>query len=152
MALKPIRSIAPFEGRLPQRLGAEFGDDFGGGGAGAVGLLGREADGAYASVAASAVALADLGQVHHLRRVGRGPRVGADGYLGAETGFRQADGVDRVRIEVIRDELVEALERMIGDVEEDGAIALFGAAADEFERFSGDARAAEGAGRQRRAG
>jgi hypothetical protein len=33
-------------------------------------------------------------------------------------------------MQVVGDELVEPLQRMVGDVEEDGAVALFGAAAD----------------------
>ena len=40
-----------------------------------------------------------------------------------------------MRVQVVGDELVEAFERMIGDVEEDGAVALFGAAADQLQRL-----------------
>jgi len=94
-----------------------------------VGLIGREADGSYARVATAAIALAHLGQVHHLCGIGFGPGIGADCNLGAEARLRQADGIHRIGIEVIGNELVEAFERMIGDVEEDGSVALFGSAA-----------------------
>ena len=93
-----------------------------------IGLVGREADGAHAGVTAAAVALADLRQVDHLRRIGLGPGIRSHGDLGAEARLRQADGVGGLRVQVVGDELVEALERVVGDVEEDGAVALFAAA------------------------
>ena len=114
-------------------VGAEFGDDLSGGDAGSVCLVGREADGADAGMAAAAIALADLGQVDHGGGVGFGPGIGADGDFGAEAGLGQADGVGGVGVEVVRDELVEAFEGMVGDVEEDGTGALLTAGADELE-------------------
>ena len=56
-------------------MGAEFGDDLGGSLAGAVRLVRREADGAHAGMSATAIALADLSEVHHLFGVGFGPRI-----------------------------------------------------------------------------
>ncbi len=38
-------------------------------------------------------------------------------------------------MQIIGDKLVESLKRMVGDVEEDGAVALFAAAADQFQRL-----------------
>jgi hypothetical protein len=116
-------------------IGPQFRHNLRCGGARFVCLVGREADGADAGVAAAAVALADRGQVHHLGGVGLGPRIGANRDLGAEAGLRQADGIGRVGVEVVGDELVESLERMVGDVEEDGAVALFGAAANQLQCF-----------------
>ena len=74
-------------------MGAELGDDFGGGFAGFVAAVGGKGDGANAGVSSAAVALADGGEVEHPCRVGLGPGIGANGNLGAEAGFREADGV-----------------------------------------------------------
>ena len=49
-------------------------------------------------------------------------------------------------IQIVGDELVESLQRMVGDVEEDGAVALLGAAADQLQRMPGGAPAAAAAG------
>ena len=73
-------------------------------------------------MAAAAVALADLRQIHHLRGIGFGPGVGAYGDLGAEARLREADGVGRLRMEIVGNELVVALEGLVDDVEVDGAL------------------------------
>ncbi len=123
-------------------LASQLGHNLHGSGAGLIFLVGRKADCSDASVASSAIALAYLCQVHHLLGVGLGPGIGADGDLGAEARLRQADGVGGLGIQVIGDELVEAFERMVGDVEEDGAVAFFGATADQRRAPADGARAA----------
>ena len=84
-------------------------------------------------MSAAAIALADLRQVHHLCRVGFGPRIRSHRDLGAKARLRQADRVGGMGIQVVRDELVEPFQRMVGDIEEDRPVALFGAAADQFQ-------------------
>ena len=86
-------------------------------------------------MSAAAVALADRRQVHHGCRIDPRPRIGTDSDLGAEAGFGEADGVHGLRKQVVGDELVEALQRVIGDVEVDGSVDAFRAIADERERF-----------------
>ena len=140
-AIQISRSVVRLRGLRKARMGsslrriggAEFGDDFGGGFAGFVFLVGGEGDGADAGVASSAIALADGGEVDHLFRRGFGPGVGADGDLGAEAGFGEADGVGRLGMQVVGDELVVALERLVGDVEVDGSLLRFRAGADEID-------------------
>ena len=105
--------------------------DFSGGHAGLVGLVGGEADGAHAGMAAASVTLADLREVRHFGRVGLGPGIRANRNLGAEAGPGEADGISGLGMEIVRDELVVAIQRQIGEVEEDGAVALFGALADQ---------------------
>src|ERR1035437_3610290 len=110
LGLKAEASSVPGAGSSLRFVCSQLGDDFCCGYAGLVGTIGREADGSHAGMAAAAVALAHLGQIHHLGRVGLGPGVGADGYLGAETGLRQANGVGGVGVQIVGDELVEAFQ------------------------------------------
>src|SRR4029077_20007075 len=62
------------------------------------------------------VAFTDLGQVYY--RLGGRPGVGSDGYLHAETAFAETHTVNRFWVQIIRDELVVALEIPVRDVEE----------------------------------
>ena len=107
---------------LAGERGAEFGDDFGGGFAGFVFAVGGERDGADTGVASSAVAFADGGEVEHVFGRSFSPGVGAYGDLGAEARLREADGVGRLRMEIVGNELVVALEGLVDDVEVDGAL------------------------------
>ena len=125
--------VVALRGRVPCERGAEFGDDFGGGFAGFVFAVGGERDGAYAGVTSSAVALADGGKVEHVFRQSFGPGIGANRDLGTEAGFRKPDRVSSFRMKVIGNELVVALEGMVGDVEVDGALLRLGAIADEVD-------------------
>ena len=84
-------------------------------------------------MSAAAVALADLRQVGHLRRVGLGPGIRADRDLGAEAGTGEPDGVRRLGVQKVGDELVVALLRLVGDVEEDRPVALLGALANQLD-------------------
>jgi len=116
----------------PQRVfRPQLRHNFSGGNAGLVRLIGREADRAHAGMAAAAVTLADLCEIHHLGRVGLGPGIRTNRDLGAEAGFREANRISGLGMEIVRDELVIAIQRQIGEVEEDGAVALFGALADQ---------------------
>jgi hypothetical protein len=116
-------------------VSAELGDDLVGSIAGFVAAVGREGDGADAGMSSAAVALTDGGEVEHFFRMGFGPGIGADGDLGPEAGFRQADGVGGLGVNVVGDELVVSLHGLIADVEVDGAVFRFGAVADEAEGF-----------------
>src|SRR6266702_1232055 len=111
--------------------GTQLGNDDSCGIAGLVAAVGWEADGADACVPPAAVAFADLGEIDHVFSAGLGPRIRADSDLSTEAGFRKPYGVGRLRVEVVRDEFVEAFELMIGDVEKDGAVAVLGSFADE---------------------
>jgi len=61
--------------RLQQRLGTQSSHNRSGRGARILFLVGRKADGTDAGVAAAAVALADLRQIHHPVRIDLGPGV-----------------------------------------------------------------------------
>src|SRR5579859_4711477 len=89
--------------------GAQFVDDLLRGLACMLPLPGLERDGADAGVPAAAIAFADLRQVDHVLRLR--PRIRADGDFHAERALAQTDAVDAVRMQVVRHELVVALER-----------------------------------------
>src|SRR5450631_2105359 len=114
-------------------VGAEVGDDFRCCRSSEFGLVRRKADGADAGVSPAAVALAYRSEIDHGGGVDFRPGIGANGDLGTETRLRQADGIDGLRMQVVGDELVEALEGMIRDVEVYGAVDALGAFADERE-------------------
>src|SRR5512141_2734867 len=111
---------------------AEFFDDFlrrlDGGGV----LVHVERDGADARVPASAVALADAGEVDLW--VLRSPGIRSDGNFHAETAFAETDAVDRLRMQVIGNELVVALEIVVGDVEEDRRVLALRALLEDSNR------------------
>ena len=83
-------------------------------------------------MAAAAIALADLGQIHQVRGVG--PGIGAHRHLAAEAALAQAHAVDALRVQIVRDELVVAFELLIGEVVEHGALAGIGALAHNLNR------------------
>ena len=76
------------------------------------------------------IPLADGGQIDQIGWLDLGPGVGADGDLGAEAGFGEADGVGGVGVQIVGDELVEAFHGVVGDVEEDGSLFELGAVLD----------------------
>src|ERR1700761_9473441 len=73
--------------------------------------VGWEADRAYASMPAAAVALADRSEVHQLRRHQLRPGVRSNRHLRPKARFAQAHVVGRVRMQAVRDEFVVALGR-----------------------------------------
>src|SRR5450759_3401181 len=120
------------------RLGARLGRGLGGAIAGAqllhnlagglarnIELVRFERNRAHARVSAAAVTLADLGQVHH--GIGARPGIGADRDLGAEAALAQTHAVGAGGMQVIGDELVVALQVLVGDVEEERAFLALGA-------------------------
>ena len=64
------------------------------------------------------------------------PWIGAKRNLGADGGRADADRVDALRMQQIRDELVVALEVEIADVKENHAVDGFGRAAKNFDGFA----------------
>ena len=94
----------------------------------------RKRNRADASVSASAVALANLGQVH--RRLDRGPRIRSHRHFRPEAALAQSHAVNAARIQVVRDKLVVALKFVIGDVEEDRAVLALGALAQDLDRLA----------------
>src|SRR5438270_702285 len=98
---------------------AKLRDDLARGPACALDLFGLEGDRADDGVAAAAVALADRGDVVAARARAEGVR--ADGNFRSEGAARDRDRVGRLRVDVVRDELVEALDAFVSEVEVDNA-------------------------------
>src|SRR5215471_18706852 len=110
---------------LLSNAGAQLLHDLARGAAGCLILRRIEGNSANAGVAAPAIALANLCQVH--RRLALRPRVGTNRYFHPERTLAQPDTVDRVRMQIVRDELVVALELAITNVEVDRSVSFFGA-------------------------
>jgi hypothetical protein len=72
-------------------------------------------------VASSAIAFANLGEIHDWRA--RRPGIRPHGNLNAKAALTQANTVDRLRMQVIRYEFVITLEIVICDVKEERVIA-----------------------------
>lgn len=121
-------------GRVANLFGAELAGQVTGDLAGAREVGGVEGDGGDAGVAAAAEFFGERGEVF----VGGGliPRVGAERDFGANGRGADADGVDALRMQQIRDELVVALEIEVAYVEEDYAVDGFGALAKNFDGFA----------------
>src|SRR5688500_16517078 len=118
---------------LDTTLAAKFFGDFGGDAASFVDRARLEADGSNTRMAAAAVALADRCEVV-ARLLGR-PWVGADRHLGAKAGAHHGNGVDGVREQVIRDELVIALNAAVGEIEENHLAVGAAGIADDVDGF-----------------
>src|SRR5271165_4821989 len=96
-------------------------------------LTGFEADGSDARMTAAAVALADGGEI--MPRFDRRPGVRTDGNLGPETGRAHRHRVNSLRIDVVRDELVVALEIESSQIEGDYAALFVRLIPDNAQRF-----------------
>src|SRR5579885_1207949 len=112
---------------------AQLGDDLAGDLACARDLVGLEGDRADDGVAAAAVALADRGDVVAARARAEGVR--ADGDFRAEGPARDRDRVGRLRADVVRDELVEALDAFVNQVEGDDAAVVRSLASNHLDGF-----------------
>src|SRR5256714_6198688 len=99
----------------------------------ALDLFGLEGDRADDGVAAAAVALADRGDVVAARARAEGVR--ADGDFRAEGAARDRDRVGRLRAQVVGDELVEAFDAFVSEVEVDDAALVSGLAPDGLDRL-----------------
>src|SRR5581483_2745988 len=84
--------------------------------AGGVFLLDREADRAHTCMPAAAIALTDLREIRKLADRLFRPWIRANRDLGAKARLRKANVVGAMRVQIVRDELVVALGRLIGDV------------------------------------
>src|SRR5215204_294223 len=82
---------------------------------------------------AAAVSLADLGDIMKTRA--RRPRIRADRDLGAEAALRERDVVSRLRVKIIRNKFVVAVDAGVGQIETDDASAVAGALFDELDRL-----------------
>lgn len=78
-------------------------------------------------MATTAVALADGGEVDEVCGRNFGPGVGTDSDFSAEAGFGETDGVSRVGVKVVGDELVETFHGVVGDVKKYSPVAQLGA-------------------------
>src|SRR5213592_2463938 len=83
-------------------------------------LVDIERDGADARVTSAAVALANAGKVYI--RLLRSPGVRSHGNFDAEAALAQTHAVNGLGMEIVGDKFVVALEIVVGDVEEDGAV------------------------------
>src|SRR4051794_13765757 len=81
------------------------------------------------------VTLANVSQVHHLVGLHGSPRIRTNAHLGAKAAFTEAHTIHRLRMEIIGNKFVVSLERLVGDVEVNGAIFIFGALAQNANRF-----------------
>ena len=95
-------------------------------------LVHIEGDSAHAGVSAASVALANLGQIDD--RLFWSPGVRAHGNLHAEAALAESHAVNGFGMEIVRNELVIALEIVIGDVEKNGAVDTLGALLKDFDR------------------
>ena len=100
-------------------IGAQFRNDFRRCHARQIVLFAGKRNCSYPSMAATAIALADRSQIDHLFRLDLGPRIGAHRDLCPKTGSAETDTVGRFRMQIVRDELVVSLKRMVGDVKID---------------------------------
>ena len=89
-------------------------------------------DCAHAGVASPTVALADFSEVHHA--VGIGPGIRADGHLHAKSAFAESDAVHALRMQIVGDKFVVALEWVVRDVEEDSSLLAFRALFQDSDR------------------
>src|SRR5215813_5273480 len=126
------RSGTPNESALPLSRGPQLTHDIRCGLAGFVAATRWKGDGAYPRVPASAIALADLGQVDHILFVG--PGVGTDRHFYTKAAAAQPHTVDCVRIQIVRNELVVAFEVMIGDIKIDRALFVVRSLAENINR------------------
>src|SRR5450631_1322485 len=79
-----------------------------------------ERDRSNARMTAAAVAFANLSQIDG--GLGRRPRIRAYRNFHAETALAEAHAVNRFRMQIVRHELVVALEVMVGDIKKEGLI------------------------------
>ena len=82
-------------------------------------------------MSAASVAFTNLGQIDD--GLFGSPGVRADRDLHAETALAESNAIDRFRMEVVGNELVVALEIVIGDVEENGPVDALGALLQDFD-------------------
>src|SRR5215831_19067550 len=108
------------ESALPASRRPQLTHDIGCGLAGFVAAIRWKGDGAYPRVPASAIALAHFGQIDHVLFVG--PGVGTYRHFYAKAAAAHPNTVDRVRIQIVRNELVVPFEVMIGDIKIDRAL------------------------------
>ncbi len=85
-----------------------------------IAFIGRERDSAYARMAATAIAFADFGQIHHVLPVS--PRIRSHRDFHAEAAAAQPDAVHRIPMQIIRNELVVAFQVLIADVKVNGSL------------------------------
>ena len=78
-----------------------------------------ERDGAYPRVAASAVALANFGQIHG--GLGGRPGIRAHRNLHPETALAEAYAVDRLGMQIVGNKFVVAFQIVVGNIEKEGA-------------------------------
>jgi len=80
----------------------------------------RKADCANPSMTSAAIALADPCQIDF--RWLWSPRIRSHRHFHAKAAFAQAYAIDRLRMEIVGDELVISLEIVVRDVEEDRGV------------------------------
>src|SRR5258708_27919919 len=95
-------------------------------------LVHVERDGAHASVSASSIALANLCQVDH--GIFRGPWIRSDRNFHPEAAFAKSHAIDGLGMQVIGNELVVALEILIGDVKKNRSVGTLRALLENFNR------------------
>ena len=102
-------------------VSAELGDNLGGSGASGGIFLGREGDGANAGMPSSSVALANRCEIEQLSCGVLVHGLVPTATFGTEAGPAEAYAIDRLLVEEVGNELVVALELVVGDVKVDRA-------------------------------
>src|SRR5580704_13309740 len=126
----------PFVQSGPSRkwiVGAQLTKNFRSRSPGSIALIWRKRNSAYTSMTSTAVAFANLCQVHHLLWPRLGPWVRANGNLGTETGFTQSYAIRRLRMQEVRNKLVVSLNRLVGNVKVERAIGQLSALTDQIQ-------------------
>src|SRR5436305_9403668 len=81
----------------------------------------------------ASVTLTDFGEVHHVLLFGPGIR--SHGYFDPEAAAAQTYAVDRITMQVIRDELVVSLKVVVSDIEVDGLVLALRSPAQDVDGF-----------------
>src|ERR1700722_9730890 len=88
-------------------------------------LVHVEGDGAHTRVSSPTIAFTDLRQINH--RLLRSPRIRPHRYLHAKAALAEPYAINGLRMQIVRNEFVVALEFLVRDVEKNRAIGAFGA-------------------------
>src|SRR5258706_2377882 len=94
-------------------------------------LVHVERDGTDARVAASSIALANLGQVHH--RLLGSPWVRSDRNFYTKAALAKSHAIDGFGMQIVGNELVVTLEILIGDIEENRSVDTLGPLLQDFD-------------------
>src|SRR6202041_3687969 len=94
-------------------------------------LVHGEGEGAPAGLSSPAIAFTNLRQIN--LRLLRSPRIRPHRYLHAKAALAEPHAVNGLRMQIVRNEFVVALEFLVRDVEKNRAIGTFGALSQDLD-------------------